>query len=503
MKLFIFILSVFYCTIFPYSLHAQLQNEKESPAYKNSMRNMVPDKWYLSSSAMLRVTLKKGIGVKQISLDSVTLNRQLDTIIKQGYTSIQIYGTPHGGKSFEGLDVVDHYNIDPEAGSMDDFKRLVRQAHSKKIAVVAIDNLGYCSIDAPHFVKACEDINQGKISKETKWFSWADSSTAKQPMSPDSYYLGGSKYEKWVYSPIAKKYYWSKWDGVNKDGKPCSMPQYNWSHEWQEEVKNIVHFWMNTGIDGILQDAVSWYTNYTWQAGKECITDIISSYGNALMLPEGAGGFHEDPVPWITEGGWNCVIDYGLGIWWEMDRYKLFNAIEKNNPSELEEALRNFHDRVVADGGVLNIDDVGADTKLKYPAKYYLYVAFNIATGHLYCKMMHSQEDFTVNTTIAQILNLKNAHAAFGQLSKRQKLSTNDDNKYYAFIEKTNNNSEKIVCVFNFQASQQEISIDMSGINAASLIDLTNSQKIKYAKQMQFNLPAYGYRFYKILNEKF
>lgn len=476
-------------------LHGQVKTERETLVYKNTLRNQVPDNWYLTAPAMIRVTLKKDNFLMQLSLDSLKLNAQLDTIVKQGYTAIELFATPHGGKSFGGLDAIDRYEIDPEVGSMDDFKRLVRQAHRKHLAVIAFDNFGYSSVDAPHFLKACQDISKGITSNETKWFNWADSSSAKPPMTPDNYYLGGSRGKKWVFSPIAKKYYWSKWKGFDKDGKPCSLPQYDWSTEWQQEVKNIVKFWMNTGIDGMVVDAVNWYTNYTWQMGKECITDIIASYGNTFIQPEGAGGFYEDPVPWITEGGWNCVQDYGLGIWWEKETHILNNAIENNNPTGLEEALQNYHDRVVADNGILYI---GADFETINPDKYHLYVAFSIATGHLYCKMYLKNEKFEVDKSLAQILQIKKNHPAFGQLGRRQKLKTNEDKKFYAFIQKANNNSERILCVFNFQSTQHQITIDLSGINATSLIDLSTSKAMKYTKKLQTTLPAYGYAFYSI-----
>ena len=496
MKLFLFILSVFISTIFSHSLQAQFQNEKETLAYKHTLRNQVPEKWYLTAPAMLRVTLKEGTHFKQLNLDSLVLNAQLDTIIKQGFTAIEIFATPYGGKSFGGLDAIDRYKIDPAAGTMDDFRRLVRQAHRKKLAVIAFDNLGYSSIDAPLFLKACDDISKGIKSKETKWFIWADSITAKPPMIPDTYYLGGSKkWEKWVYSPIAKKYYWSKWQGFDKDGKPCSLPQYDWSPEWQQEVKNLVHYWMNTGIDGMVVDAVNWYINYTWQMGKECITDIISSYVNTFVQPEGAGGFHEDPVPWITDGGWNCVQDYGLGIWWEKENNILVNAIDKNNPTGLEEALQNYHDRVVAEGGVLYM---GADITKKEPQKYYQYVAFCIATGHLFCKSSSAQEDYTVDKALANILKIKKEHLAFEQLGRRQKLNTNDDSKYYSFIQKSAGNTERMLCVFNFQDTEEMITTDLSGINAFSLDDIELGKTIKFTKAFLSKLPAYGYRFYKI-----
>jgi hypothetical protein len=53
--------------------------------------------------------------------------------------------------------------------------------------------------------------------------------------------------------------------------------------------------------------------------------------------------------------------------------------------------------------------------------------------------------------------------------------------------------------VFNFQTTEKQITIDMSGVNALSILDLANSQQFEYTKQLQLALPAYGYRFYKII----
>jgi len=56
--------------------------------------------------------------------------------------------------------------------------------------------------------------------------------------------------------------------------------------------------------------------------------------------PEGAGAFREDPVAWITEGGYNSVQDYGLGIWWEDGTDVIGNAMESGDPRPIERALR-------------------------------------------------------------------------------------------------------------------------------------------------------------------
>src|SRR6185503_5361342 len=73
----------------------------------------------------------------------------------------------------------------------------------------------------------------------------------------------------------------------------------------------------------------------THLSGREeaALTDTIASYGNdKYSQPEGAGAFHEDPVPWITDGGWTCVQDYGLGIFWEKGTNVVTNAFETGDP---------------------------------------------------------------------------------------------------------------------------------------------------------------------------
>ena len=136
---------------------------------------------------------------------------------------------------------------------------------------------------------------------------------------PGTFY-DSTKHEFWAWSERAGKYYWSKWAGVDLAGKDVRLPQYNWgSAAFQEEAEKIVRFWMDTGIDGMIIDAVNWYVDHTWALGRRRMTDVIASYDNSYSQPEGAGGFREDPVAWITEGGWNSVQDYGLGIWWESE----------------------------------------------------------------------------------------------------------------------------------------------------------------------------------------
>jgi hypothetical protein len=133
------------------------------------------------------------------------------------------------------------------------------------------------------------------------------------------------------------------------------LPQYNWaSPEWPAEAQRAVRFWMKTGLDGMILDAVNWYVGATWQK----INDNITGPSPAMVLkfsqPEGGGAFHsDDPVGWITEGHWNNLNDYGATICWEKDSQMLQKSVQDGTPHLFEKALQAYYDRVVAAGGTL------------------------------------------------------------------------------------------------------------------------------------------------------
>ena len=319
----------------------------------------------------MRVGAKDNEGQRNFSLEPAKLETQLDEIQKAGFSAIEVFAPALGGGSFSGLDTIDRYQVDPSLGTIDGFKRLVERAHARGMAVISFDNLGYSSVEAVDFLKATDDVKAGRPSRERSFYLWSDTADAPAPGTrPGNHYFfvrpthlpgskpgtfyESSKHEFWAFSDRAGKYYWTKWAGVDLAGKPVRLPQYDWSGvEFQTEAERVVRFWMDLGIDGMVIDAVNWYVNYTWEIGRRRITNVIASYGHRYSQPEGAGGFHEDPVPWIAEGGWNSVQDYGLGIWWEKGSDVIANAIASSDPRPIEPALRAYHDRVVAAGGTL------------------------------------------------------------------------------------------------------------------------------------------------------
>src|SRR5262249_41271984 len=145
--------------------------------------------------------------------------------------------------------------------------------------------------------------------------------------TPGTFY-DSVKHKFCQYSERAGRYDWATLAGVDATGRSVRLPQYIWgSVALQKAAEAIVRFWMPIGIDGMMLDPVNCYGDHTGEKGGGGRTEVIARYGISYSQPEGGGGFHEDPVAWITEGEWNSVQDYGLGIWWEKGSDVIESAI--------------------------------------------------------------------------------------------------------------------------------------------------------------------------------
>ncbi len=462
-----------------------------------SGRELVPKRWWETTPAITRVTLRTKREEAAFPLkDKGKVSAALDDLLARGISALEIFAPAEGGRNFGGLDTINRYRLDPGLGTMDDFRQLVRLAHSKRMAIVTFDNLGYCSVEATDFQKACDDVRAGRDTREVKYFLWSDSADAPAPPGDSVYMIGGKPSAgRWEFSKRAGRYYWTKWGGVDSSGAKVRLPQYNWeTREFQEEAERIIRFWMDTGIDGMIIDAVNWYPHYTWEIGRRRITDVVASYGNAYLQPEGAGGFREDPVAWVTEGGWNSVQQYGLGIWWDRKKPPIIqDAVTTGNPSAIEPALRAYHDRVVAAGGVLYYSP-DLIPRFPEPAKRHLAVAAASFTGNL----VAVGRGLDIDEQITQIFKTKAAHPALHQLSRRRQLPTNANDKYYAMLRTAANGSERILVVMNFQPAAQTVEVDLSGVATTGLVDLRSGEIFSRQYPFKMELPAYGYRLYQV-----
>lgn len=141
----------------------------------------------------------------------------------------------HESPSYHKYDVVDYYSIDNEFGSMEDFERLLEEAHKRDMNVIIDLVINHTSSQHPWFKEAVADEN----SEYRDYYTFYD---FKDGFNTYSTKDGWAKLNEDTY------YFASFWE---------EMPELNYSNpKVTEEVYAIADFWLLKGVDGFRIDAV-------------------------------------------------------------------------------------------------------------------------------------------------------------------------------------------------------------------------------------------------------
>ena len=143
-----------------------------------------------------------------------------------------------------GYDVSDYCAIDPLFGTLDDFKQLVREAHARDINVMIDFVPNHTSDQHPWFV----DSRQSKTSDKSEYYVWRDPSPGGGVPNNWQSIFGGSA---WEWDEGRGQYYLHTF--------LKEQPDLNWDNPLvRAEMREVLRFWFDLGVDGIRADAVRW-----------------------------------------------------------------------------------------------------------------------------------------------------------------------------------------------------------------------------------------------------
>ena len=412
---------------------------------------------------------------------------ELDCLVDCGYRAIQITAPYESAGFFPwwGLRPSDYFKINACLGtSMDDFYLLSEQCHQRGLKLIAFLNLGYTDVTSKLWKKACKDSN----SWERQCFLWSPTGTEYLKTPGNAYFRQGGG---WQWSTEAQCYYWCFW---NQDG--YAEPQYDWSSPvFQAYAKNVLRFWMDSGLDGVILDAVNWYLNCDWETIRTCAVDIIHAYPDALCIPEGAGGFGDDPISWIVHGGFDVVEDQSFESDLHWNGSAVLEAVLSGNPGKLESRL-HMHDRVLACGKI-TWSYFSWGTLWTESARL-LEIAVLIGTGHM-TEMIPSyfaEYSKKAKEQLRKIIGI-GRHPGLVPGGSRLRLKTQDDNQYYAILK--SQAEAPVLCVYNFQNETRAITVDLNSyisINSTWYDLLTGKKYDTVQNQLTVVLPPLGFGFY-------
>ena len=142
-----------------------------------------------------------------------------------------------------GYDIADYRAVDPVFGTLEDFDRLIDQAHGLGLKVMIDQVLSHTSIEHPWF----QASRQSRDNAYANWYVWADAQA--DGTAPNNWLaiFGGVA---WKWEPRRGQYYLHNF--------LSDQPDLNF-HEpaVRAAVLDNVRFWLDRGVDGLRLDAIN------------------------------------------------------------------------------------------------------------------------------------------------------------------------------------------------------------------------------------------------------
>ena len=191
------------------------------------------------------------------------ITEKLDYLKDLGVNAIWLCPCYKSPNEDNGYDIADYRDIMDEFGTLDDIKRLISEMHKRDMKLIM-------------------DLVPNHTSSEHKWFQ--ESRKSKENPYSDYYYwvdtppndwqsaFGGSA---WEYDESRKQYYLHSY--------AIKQPDLNWENpRVVEEMKAVVDFWVNLGVDGFRCDVIDQISK-DWVNDRNCFGPQLHEHIHALF----------------------------------------------------------------------------------------------------------------------------------------------------------------------------------------------------------------------------
>lgn len=141
-----------------------------------------------------------------------------------------------------GYDISDYFSIDERYGTMEDFERLLSEAHKRGIKIILDIVVNHTSTEHPWFKESASS----KESSYRDFYIWKDPVNGQEPNNWVSKF-GGSA---WKWDEQTGQYYLHLFDVTQAD--------LNWENEQvRTKVYEMMTYWFEKGVDGFRLDVIN------------------------------------------------------------------------------------------------------------------------------------------------------------------------------------------------------------------------------------------------------
>src|SRR5213083_271763 len=227
------------------------------------------------------------------------LIEKLDYLQELGITAIWLLPFYPSPLRDDGYDIDDYFDVNPNFGTLDDFRAFLDAAHARDLRVITELVINHTSDQNPWFQKS---RRAAPGSPERDFYVWSD--------TPEKYkdariIFKDFETSNWAWDPVAKAYYWHRFYS--------HQPDLNFENpKVREAMIQAVDFWMGRmGVDGLRLDAIPYLYERegtscenlpeTHRYIKTLRQHVDQKYGDRMLLAE-ANQWPEDAVSYFGAG---------------------------------------------------------------------------------------------------------------------------------------------------------------------------------------------------------
>jgi maltose alpha-D-glucosyltransferase/alpha-amylase len=262
------------------------------------------------------------------------LTEKLDYLQELGVTAIWLLPFyPSPGRD-DGYDIADYGAINPDFGTMKDFRRLIAEAKRRGLRVITELVINHTSDQHPWFRRARRSP-PGSSARD--WYVWSD--TDKRYTQTRIIFTDTEK-SNWTWDPEAKAYYWHRFFS--------HQPDLNFDNpRVVSAVVQVMKRWLDAGVDGFRLDAIPYLceregtSNENLPETHSVIKHLraeLDAYAKGKVLLAEANQWPEDVQYYFGDGD-ECQMAYHFPL---MPR--IYMAIAQEDRFPIVDILRQTPD---------------------------------------------------------------------------------------------------------------------------------------------------------------
>src|SRR2546430_347489 len=248
------------------------------------------------------------------------LIERLDYLSELGVTAIWLLPFYPSPLRDDGYDIADYFDVNPNFGTLDDFRALLDAAHHRNLRVITELVINHTSDQNPWFQKSRRAVAVAGVGDSGRPGStYAGAGISNEDLVYKDFYVWSDTPEKykdsriifkdfetsnWAWDPVAKAYYWHRFYS--------HQPDLNFDNPAvHDAVEKVCDFWLGLGVDGLRLDAIPYLYERektscenlpeTHQYLRKLRAHIDAKFPNRMLLSE-ANQWPEDAAAYFGNG---------------------------------------------------------------------------------------------------------------------------------------------------------------------------------------------------------